>query len=611
MSFNKRAETKNLKPILWIFYGALFVTLYFDSKAQDPFNSPKFWALMVLCAILMGYIFSTKINITGKDLVFFRLIWITSVLYLVAMVISAFFSYDRQVAILGESFRRNGLLTYFGFIIVFIASSIYVRFANIDQALKITSVAGFLTGFYALVQISGNDWIQWSAKNQVISTFGNTNFSGVGMAIFAIVVFGQMVIHFKDKLKALGYGAIFFILSYSVLQTNARQALLILLFGLTLFLSLFLYRLNKKVWLFFSFIYALMGIFSLLAIFRIGPLQEVLYKGSITVRGYYWRAAIEMFTTHPLLGIGTDQYGSFFKQFREPGYPLAYGWSITSSNAHNVLLQSFATGGVFVGLLYTILQLFIFYRAIRLIKLTSGTHQVIAVVLFSSWIAYQAQSLVSIEFIGVSIWGWIIGGSLVGLSFSDNPFAERKSKQSVNFNWKRITVSTSLSLAVIMLIIPLRQAESDTARQGALIDVNNQQQIEIFRNSSTNLLKNSFAPNDYVNITAMNFLRIGDTEKALKILQELNQSDYRNLDTLAILVDIHEQTNKFEQAINYRLQIAKYDPWNAQNYLGLAQLYKQIGSMEQMNEMVEKIKSFASTDPIADVAASEFLPVLD
>jgi O-antigen ligase len=610
VSVKRSTEIAKSNPVSLIFYGALFVTLYFDSKAQDPFNSPKFWALMLLSAVLTGYIFSAKINFAGTDSLTFRLIWMICLSYLVVMLVSVFFSYDKQTAILGESFRRNGLLTYSGFIIVFIAAIMFVRFSNINQGLKILSAAGLITGLYALVQDSGNDWIKWSAQNQVISTFGNTNFSGVGMAIFAIITFGQVIIYQQEKLKAFSYSVIFSILVYSVLKTNARQALIILIFALILFSSLFLYRVNKRAWLLTTCLFVMFVILSILAIFRLGPLQDLLYKGSISVRGYYWRAALEMFTAHPFFGVGIDQYGSFFKQFREPGYPLAYGWNITSSNAHNVFLQSFATGGIFVGILYTALQLLIFYKAIGLIRLSTGAQQVIAVLLFSAWIAYQAQSLVSIEFIGVSIWGWIIGGSLIGLSFKNEPIISRKSKQSVNFNWKMITVSTSLSIAAIVLIIPLRQAERDTSRQGVLVDVANQQQFEIFNSSSANLLKNNFAPNDYVNSTAVNLLRIGNAEEALRILQKLNQSDYRNLDTLALLVDIYEKTNRFEQAIVYRLQIAEFDPWNAQNYLGLAQLYKQIGSFEQMNAMVEKIQSFASADPIAEVALREFPPTL-
>ncbi|MBJ7507078.1 MAG: hypothetical protein JHC72_06750 [Candidatus Nanopelagicus sp.] len=89
------------------------------------------------------------------------------------------------------------------------------------------------------------------------------------------------------------------------------------------------------------------------------------------------------------------------------------------------------------------------------------------------------------------------------------------------------------------------------------------------------------------------------------ILDSINK-DPRNLDTLALLVDTYEKAGDFKLAIFYRSQIAKYDPWNAQNYLGLAQLYKVTNDPQNMSLMVNKILSFAASDPIAEVAKQEF-----
>ena len=85
---------------------------------------------------------------------------------------------------------------------------------------------------------------------------------------------------------------------------------------------------------------------------QIGPLAQYLYKDSVSVRGFYWRAGMKMFWENPLFGVGLDRYGAYFKEFREVNYPLRYGYEITSSNAHNTLIQIFATGGVMVGISY-------------------------------------------------------------------------------------------------------------------------------------------------------------------------------------------------------------------------------------------------------------------
>jgi tetratricopeptide (TPR) repeat protein len=83
------------------------------------------------------------------------------------------------------------------------------------------------------------------------------------------------------------------------------------------------------------------------------------------------------------------------------------------------------------------------------------------------------------------------------------------------------------------------------------------------------------------------------------------------LDTLALLVDTHERIGDFDSAIRFRIEISKYDPWNAQNYLGLAQLYKQTGNFSEMSKMVGKILAIAPNDPISKVAQQEFSPIVE
>ena len=595
----------------WIFYGALAITLYFDTQAQDPFNLPKFWLLMLITPVLLSYIVTSRISLTKEEKIFYRAINILCIVYLSFVLTSSFFAYSFQVAILGESFRRNGTLTYLAFITFFLASIKFIRFENIVIGLKILFFAGASTGLYALIQITGNDWVKWSVTNQTISTFGNTNFSGAGMALFAIIVFGLLVTNFKNKQLFLIYFSIFVILVFAIVQTDARQAIIILFLGLSIFLSLFLFRKSKKTWLIALFSGISFIVFAVLGIFKIGPLQSYFYKNSIAVREYYWRAGIEMFAQNPMFGVGPDHYGIYFKQFRDVGYPLAYGWGITSSNAHNVFIQNFATGGVIVGLSYLSIQILIGHRAIKLIRSTNGNEQVISVLLFSAWIAYQAQSLISIEFIGVSIWGWILGGSLIGLSFQKQSAVVNRSKQSIKVNIPRLMLVVFLLASSFVLVNPLRQGEKAMWRQSIQFDPNNKQQLEIFDKAVSDVLENRFLNTDYKNLTVSNLLSKGGQGKALEILTASESKDPRNLDTLALLVDTHERIGNFDSAIRFRIEISKYDPWNAQNYLGLAQLYKQIGNFSEMSKMVRKILAIAPNDPISIVAQQEFSPIVE
>ena len=90
-------------------------------------------------------------------------------------------------------------------------------------------------------------------------------------------------------------------------------------------------------------------------------------------------------------------------------------------------------------------------------------------------------------------------------------------------------------------------------------------------------------------------------------LSQIIAIDYRNLDTLGLLAAANEMSGKFTEAIQYRKELAKYDPWNASNYLALGLIYKKINDSQNMNLMLNKIQSFASSDPISKQAAEQLV----
>ena len=52
----------------------------------------------------------------------------------------------------------------------------------------------------------------------------------------------------------------------------------------------------------------------------------------------------------------------------------------------------------------------------------------------------------------------------------------------------------------------------------------------------------------------------------------------------------------------------RLDPWGATNYLALGIYYKQQGNLVQSQMMLEKILSFAASNPISQQAKKELAP---
>jgi len=600
-------------PIKWIMNSTVLITLIFNPSIADPFNSMKFWTLLVCASLISGYVLNKKQTLELKDKKFYKNLRIVIFSYLIFSLISSIYSYNPQISFLGENFRKNGLLTFIGLSVFFIAAVKHTSFENLNYIFKRILFVSALTSSYSILQISKKDFVNWSDPNSIISTLGNSNFAGSAMAIFAIVCFGQLFIKSVNQYYKLFNLLIFILLIYSIQKTNARQALIIIIIGIVTIFLIKIFLLSKKIGSITLLALSPITVLSILGMLQIGPLEKFLYKDTVSIRGYYWRAGIEMFRTHPWFGVGIDNYGKFFKEYREVGHPLKTGFGITSTNAHNIFIQNFATGGIFVGLLYIVIQIIVFYRALITIKNCRGDKQFKTLIILAAWLAFQIQSLISIDNIGLSIWGWLFGGVLVGLSLQINSKQEtsyNKTNKSIVINWKYLLQSLSLLLASFVLILPLYIGERNTyliAPISASPQKSDPHIRELFEKYSKSALNAKFISNDYKLIIISGLIDMGYKEEAQKKLLSILKTDRRNLDVLALLCALEEKSGNYSEAIKYRKEIARFDPWNAQNYLGLAQLYKFTNDPQNMKLMAIKILSFASSDAIAEVAKKEFL----
>jgi O-antigen ligase len=198
--------------------------------------------------------------------------------------------------------------------------------------------------------------------------------------------------------------------------SDSRQGLVSLAFAVAFFLSVYFYSIQRKLgWIIISLSTGI-SILAIAGMLQKGPLATLLYKPSVSIRGFYWDAAVEMFKNYPLTGVGFDHYGYYFKQLRSVEYPLRYGFDLTSTHAHNTFLQMFATGGIFLGLSYLILVISTLMVGLKLVKDSDSTQRILSLGLLSAWIAFQAQSLISIDNIGISVWGWLLTGAIFGLA---------------------------------------------------------------------------------------------------------------------------------------------------------------------------------------------------
>ena len=88
----------------------------------------------------------------------------------------------------------------------------------------------------------------------------------------------------------------------------------------------------------------------------------------------------------------------------------------------------------------------------------------------------------------------------------------------------------------------------------------------------------------------------------LKVAKKIHIENPKDLNTLDVLALTYEQTGKISEAVSYREEISKLDPWNAENYLALGKDYRAQGDLIKSKKMLDKILSFASGKQVAEQA---------
>lgn len=594
--------------VSWIFGGLGTITLYFQTNLADPFNSPKMWILFIVSAWLTGYIFRfRKLIYANKNI---KHVVSLLLAFMVSALLATLFSDNYYVSIFGDTYRHNGFLSYLSLAIIMLATTTFVRVFNIMRLYHLTYFVAIVTAIYAVMQTTGNDFVQWNNNyNAIIGTLGNPNFAAALMAVMGVLIFSSVfVTDFKIQIRLFG-AALLIILLFLIYKSNARQGLLSFAMGVGLFSVIWLFIKRKNLGILAASGTVVIFIFSLLGMLQIGPLERFLYKPSVSVRGYYWRAGMEMFKENPLFGVGMDRYGAFFKQYREVGYSLNYGFDLTSSNAHNTFIQFFATGGIFLGLSYLILNGYVLKRAIFGLKNLQGNNQVLIAGVFAAWVAFHAQSLVSIDNIGISIWGWILGGSIIGLSLTATPALNEDRKLFVGkrneIDLKRIIVSTTATAIPIILIVMLYRGEVNTYKAAANYSLQDERSISAFRDLQMKAVNTPLVEYSYALSCGFSLIRAGLIEDGISVFKKIHSADPRNLDAINSLVLTYEAYNRIPDAIIYRNKMALLDPWNASNYLALAKAYKSQGDLVNSKIMIDKILSFATGPeggPIAEQA---------
>lgn len=600
-SKNSKLVTNPQYQYSLVLFGSALITLIFNSKIQDPFNAPKFFVLILLASWTLGILIVYKITNLNNYIIKAKFLTAIVLFFLASSLISALNADDLYTSFVGENMRRTGFITYICLVIIFIYFTRVTNAKNIHQIVKIAIFIGLIDAVYGLMQITNNDFVRWSNPyNKIITTLGNPNFAAASLAIFAAISAASLVFLRLSKIMIIVSILSILLSLVAILLSGARQGLLSFILGLFFILFTYVFKKNRNLSIFLAGVIGIIFCLTVLALMQIGPLTNLIYKGSISVRGYYWRAGIAMFKDNFLFGVGLDSYQKYFKLYRTPDYALNYGYEITSSNAHNVPIQFFATGGVFVGLSYLALSCLVFYVGIKSIFFNQSDSGQYVLPVFSGWLVYQAQSFVSIDSLGLAIWGWLLGGAVLGVA----GYSTNSEYKLVSGSTKKDLKSIQIILSTLLVIFPIycvsnfQASESNMLSARVFYDPKDSSKRDTFYIASKKVIDNKFSEPFYKYQVSTFLITNGFADEGFKILDMMISKEPTNLDYLNSRAGFFEQLGKYDKANLDRKVISEVDPWNARNYLQMGINYKNLGQFEKMKWCLAKITEFNTVDAI-------------
>jgi len=533
----------------------VLVSLAFWIPHIDAFNISKFTMLVfgvfVLSALAIREISTSRSGGLGSYLL---------LIFTVLLLMNLFTSPNQYKTLVGALGRNNGVITYFCFAALAYFISVRFKLSDIPKLLWSLAGLGSLQTIYNIMQLVKADPIKWNNPyGSILGTLGNSDFAAALLAICSIATLWLARIYLHKKLVSLSLIILVGVQFVVMLESAVRQSLILFFFGIGLIIYSEVSGRSKKLSLVWAGAVSVVGLLAVLGTLQIGPLTRYLFKESIAYRGDYWRVGWRMFTENPIFGVGLGNYGDYFNQYRDATQVARRGPSVDSDVAHSMPLDFLAMGGLTLGIAYLAIIGYAVFLVLAKIRNLEGVNKQQGYIILSLLGAYLLQSFISIDQLGLAVWGWIFFGIAFSLS------RKRKLIDRLDRNMSTIFVPVTIFVtffSFVFVSIPSWRADSVLKQ---LASVPREQQGVDARALRLELASKieSITPRDsqYKTQIALYLLINGQAEGIDYAKRALiqNPSDSK---ALRYLIIAYGQLNDVENLQKYKAEALKIDPFN-------------------------------------------------
>jgi O-antigen ligase len=553
-------KTLALLSLISLVFTTLFIT---PSFAFDPFNAPRLLSLGAFCgASIVALLLGLKHKwVTRYKTPLFAILFFLSSLTLTLLMTSP--SFNAQFY--GAYGRNTGYLAYFALAILLLVGVIAANLHNLGYYIYVLIGTSLISTFYGFLQVLGADPTTINnPSNFALGFFGNQNFQSAFTAIAVTATIAALLsqsISIAYKVLLLTFIVISILQIYA---TESEQGFFLLVASLVVLTYLRFVRMTKVQWKITYLIFSAIGfVVVLLGTLNKGFLAKYLYQESVTFRGDYWRAGQKMTVENPIFGVGIDGYGDWYRRARTLEATLRRGPDVFSSSAHNQFLDISSNGGFLLLTAYLIILGLAVRAVVKVLQREVGYNWKFTAI-FVAWFTYQLQSLISINQLGLGVWGWTLTGLLIGYEIntrSTEKISDQNSGKSAGLSMNISSDKTKTDWDIILfslfgLII------------GALIAITpfrNSVEVRSLSGETTIGAVEEFGSRNSLNpelaiLMAGNLVDSGFDENALRVIRNTVKNNPDNYFAWKLYASIPSATP--EEIAQAQSQMKRLDPLN-------------------------------------------------
>lgn len=452
--------------------GSGLTTVFIVSgSVTDPVNATKLVTLGVVSAMAVSLL------VLGGIANFYRIsktLWTLSAFFLISGLASILMSASPLAqGMYGSYGRNNGFVAYLFLVGLMLSTLAFTQRESFTTLIKWLIVAGLVNVIYCLWVILFGDFVGWNNPyGNILGTLGNPNFIGSFLGIFFGAYLGFGLSNTAPLWFKYSMIVVLPVTAFEIYDSNAIQGRAVGVSGVAIIAFFFLRsRFNSFVTGIYSGLVVIAGIFGVLGALQIGPLTSFIYKTSVSLRGQYWLAGWNTGEQNPISGVGMDAFGDWYRRSRDAHALELPGVNTVVNAAHNVPLDMFAFGGWPLFVTYLFIMGSGGFALVRVI-LRTRNYDPILTVLTTAWFGYQLQSIISINQIGLAIWGWVLTGAAVAYervtrnvsaassNIADKARTTNRKKNAESEQMKALLFSSAFGIVGLLIALPPFTADS-------------------------------------------------------------------------------------------------------------------------------------------------------